>query len=241
MPEQGVAWRPACADAEPVGQVRGGLGPAASAPPHWRSFGGGEGAGQARQQLLLAGVAAVQGAHAHLGPLGHRANRASRVGDEHLAGGLQDQLVVAGCLGPPGRSAARSWVPCHHLNSFPHYTAELAGEALTFIHVRGTGPNPTPLLLLHGWPDSICRYLKLWGMREGAYTMVQGTKPQTLAFALNDSPAGFAAGIIEKFHGWSDCDGRNTRRRTTRRSATLRRRPLGTMVLHAFAGARSAS
>jgi Epoxide hydrolase N terminus len=48
-----------------------------------------------------------------------------------------------------------------HLNSFPHYTAELAGEALTFIHARGTGPNPTPLLLLHGWPDSICRCLKL--------------------------------------------------------------------------------
>jgi pimeloyl-ACP methyl ester carboxylesterase len=46
-----------------------------------------------------------------------------------------------------------------------------------------------------------------WGMREGAYAMVQGTKPQTLAFALNDSPVGFAAWIIEKFHGWSDCDG----------------------------------
>jgi len=48
-----------------------------------------------------------------------------------------------------------------HLNSFPHYTAELAGQSLTFIHARGTGPNPTPLLLLHGWPDSMCRYLKL--------------------------------------------------------------------------------
>jgi pimeloyl-ACP methyl ester carboxylesterase len=46
-----------------------------------------------------------------------------------------------------------------------------------------------------------------WGMGEGAYAMVQGTKPQTLAFALNDSPVGFAAWIIEKFHGWSDCDG----------------------------------
>ena len=37
--------------------------------------------------------------------------------------------------------------------------------------------------------------------------MVQGTKPQTLAFALNDSAVGFAVWIIEKFHGWSDCDG----------------------------------
>jgi pimeloyl-ACP methyl ester carboxylesterase len=212
-----------------------------------------------------------------------------------------------------------------YLNSFPHYTAELDGEELTFIHVRGTGPDPIPLLLLHGWPDSVCRYLKLiplltdpdshggdpgicfdvavpwligryrggsraprsglfrhiaeqlwtlmtrelgyqrfgaaggdggsviaqllgvhhpdsvlgvhltdlgftiafaqfpdlseaeqryfgelqgWSMQEGAYAMVQGTKPQTLAFGLNDSPVGFAAWIIEKFRTWSDCDGR---------------------------------
>jgi pimeloyl-ACP methyl ester carboxylesterase len=212
-----------------------------------------------------------------------------------------------------------------YLNSFPHFTAELDGEELTFIHVRGTGPDPIPLLLLHGWPDSVCRYLKLiplltdpashggdpgicfdvavpwligryrggsraprsglfrhiaeqlwtlmtrelgyqrfgaaggdggsviaqllgvhhpdsvlgvhltdlgftiafaqfpdlteaeqryfaelqgWSMQEGAYAMVQGTKPQTLALGLNDSPVGFAAWIIEKFRTWSDCDGR---------------------------------
>ena len=212
-----------------------------------------------------------------------------------------------------------------YLNSFPHFTTELDGEELTFIHVRGTGPDPIPLLLLHGWPDSVCRYLKLiplltdpdshggdpgicfdvavpwligryrggsraprsglfrhiaeqlwtlmtrelgyqrfgaaggdggsviaqllgvhhpdsvlgvhltdlgftiafaqfpdlseaeqryfgelqgWSMQEGAYAMVQGTKPQTLAFGLNDSPVGFAAWIIEKFRTWSDCDGR---------------------------------
>ena len=212
-----------------------------------------------------------------------------------------------------------------YLNSFPHFTTELDGEELTFIHVRGTNPEPIPLLLLHGWPDSVCRYLKLiplltdpashggdpgicfevvvpwligryrggsraprsglfrhiaeqlwtlmtrelgyqrfgaaggdggsviaqllgvhhpdsvlgvhltdlgftiafaqfpdlseaeqryfgelqgWSMQEGAYAMVQGTKPQTLAFGLNDSPVGFAAWIIEKFRTWSDCDGR---------------------------------
>lgn len=212
-----------------------------------------------------------------------------------------------------------------YLNSFPHFTTELDGEELTFIHVRGTDPDPIPLLLLHGWPDSVCRYLKLiplltdpashggdpgicfdvvvpwligryrggsraprsglfrhiaeqlwtlmtrelgyqrfgaaggdggsviaqllgvhhpdsvlgvhltdlgftiafaqfpdlseaeqryfaelqgWSMQEGAYAMVQGTRPQTLAFGLNDSPVGFAAWIIEKFRTWSDCDGR---------------------------------
>jgi len=39
---------------------------------------------------------------------------------------------------------------------------------------------------------------------EVAYQQIQGTKPQTLGVGLNDSPAGLAAWITEKFHGWSD-------------------------------------
>jgi pimeloyl-ACP methyl ester carboxylesterase len=40
-----------------------------------------------------------------------------------------------------------------------------------------------------------------------AYQEIQGTKPQTLGYGLSDSPAGLAAWIVEKFHGWSDHDG----------------------------------
>ena len=36
---------------------------------------------------------------------------------------------------------------------------------------------------------------------------MQGTKPQTLGYGLNDSPAGLAAWIVEKFRAWCDCDG----------------------------------
>ena len=39
------------------------------------------------------------------------------------------------------------------------------------------------------------------------YQEIQGTKPQTLGYGLNDSPAGLAAWIVEKFHGWSDHPG----------------------------------
>jgi pimeloyl-ACP methyl ester carboxylesterase len=46
-----------------------------------------------------------------------------------------------------------------------------------------------------------------WLMQEGAYAMVQSTRPQTLAYGLNDSPAGLAAWIVEKFRAWSDCGG----------------------------------
>ncbi len=42
---------------------------------------------------------------------------------------------------------------------------------------------------------------------ETGYQAIQGTKPQSLGYALNDSPAGLAAWIVEKFRSWSDCDG----------------------------------
>jgi pimeloyl-ACP methyl ester carboxylesterase len=212
------------------------------------------------------------------------------------------------------------------LNGFAWFTATIDDNELCFIHERGQGPNPTPLILLHGWPDSVVRYLKLipmltnpgahggdpnqsfdvivpslvgykanaqdtglrqhpfkhiaqvcWQLmtaelgyqkfgavggdggsplaqlmavdhpdsiiglhltdlgfqatmgdtpdpskdeqkylqkatqtsyQEGAYAMQMGTKPQTLAYGLTDSPVGMAAWIIEKFHTWSDCHGK---------------------------------
>jgi microsomal epoxide hydrolase len=49
--------------------------------------------------------------------------------------------------------------------------------------------------------------LEHWLREETGYQWIQGTKPQTLAFALTDSPVGLAAWIIEKFRTWSDCGG----------------------------------
>jgi pimeloyl-ACP methyl ester carboxylesterase len=46
-----------------------------------------------------------------------------------------------------------------------------------------------------------------WQQKDGAYALIQGTRPYTLARGLNDSPAGLASWIIDKFHAWSDCDG----------------------------------
>ena len=44
-----------------------------------------------------------------------------------------------------------------------------------------------------------------WWYMEGGYNIVQSTKPQTLSFGLNDSPAGLAAWMVEKFYSWSGC------------------------------------
>jgi pimeloyl-ACP methyl ester carboxylesterase len=54
--------------------------------------------------------------------------------------------------------------------------------------------------------------LQHWLHEEQAYGMIQGTRPQTLAYGLTDSPVGLAAWIVEKFRSWSDCSGDVERR-----------------------------
>ena len=49
--------------------------------------------------------------------------------------------------------------------------------------------------------------MKRFAAEESAYASEQGTKPQTVGAALNDSPAGLLGWIVEKFRAWSDCDG----------------------------------
>jgi microsomal epoxide hydrolase len=44
--------------------------------------------------------------------------------------------------------------------------------------------------------QEFARFIQGWWFREGAYAMLQSTKPQSLAFALNDSPAGLAAWFV---------------------------------------------
>jgi pimeloyl-ACP methyl ester carboxylesterase len=46
-----------------------------------------------------------------------------------------------------------------------------------------------------------------WYNVEGAYAHQHRTKPITLSYALNDSPVGLCAWIVEKFQSWSDCSG----------------------------------
>jgi microsomal epoxide hydrolase len=216
------------------------------------------------------------------------------------------------------------------LNQFAQFRADIDGFGIHFLHERGKGPSPLPLILTHGWPDSFFRMYKIlpmltdptrfggdpadsfdvivpslpgygfsdrpnergmtplrtaelwarlmgdvlgyqrfaaaggdigsgvtrclagahperlvgihltdtdggtplngkppdlseaeqqhlnavrqWRMQEGAYAMMHATKPQTLAYGLNDSPAGLAAWIVEKFRAWSDCEGEVERR-----------------------------
>jgi pimeloyl-ACP methyl ester carboxylesterase len=47
------------------------------------------------------------------------------------------------------------------LNTFAQFKTDVDGVGIHFIHERGKGPNPTPLLLIHGFPDSFYRYHKV--------------------------------------------------------------------------------
>jgi pimeloyl-ACP methyl ester carboxylesterase len=208
------------------------------------------------------------------------------------------------------------------LNSFSHFKSSIDGTGIHFIHAKGKGANAIPLLLIHGYPDSFVRFLKVipllmeadkdglsfdlvipslpgygfsdiphepgmnpqrmaslftklminelgysqfivhggdwgsviaeqialnnpqyligihladvpwwhlftippealtegekkylqtgqqWSKTEGAYSMIQSTKPKSLGYGLNDSPIGLAGWIIEKFYSWSDCKGK---------------------------------
>ena len=76
--------------------------------------------------------------------------------------------------------------------------------------------------------------LASWLKEETGYQWIQGTRPQTLAFALSDSPAGLAAWITEKFRAWSDCGG-------DIESVITRDRLLANISLYWFTGAIGSS
>jgi pimeloyl-ACP methyl ester carboxylesterase len=73
-----------------------------------------------------------------------------------------------------------------------------------------------------------------WVKERSGYSTIQGTRPQTLAYGLTDSPAGLAAWIAEKFHAWSDNDG-------TIESAIPRDAMLANISLYWFTGAIGSS
>jgi microsomal epoxide hydrolase len=81
-------------------------------------------------------------------------------------------------------------------------------------HLRGIHLNLLPLRRDAGMfanPSQAERAyigeLEAFLKEETGYQWIQGTRPQTLAFALSDSPVGLAAWITEKYRAWTDCDG----------------------------------
>ncbi len=49
------------------------------------------------------------------------------------------------------------------LNEFPQFTTEIDGQTIHFLHVRSPEPDALPLILIHGWPNSVVEFMKLIG------------------------------------------------------------------------------
>jgi epoxide hydrolase len=89
------------------------------------------------------------------------------------------------------------------------YLPDICANRLLGLHFNSLDPIPprnveNPLELLT--PDEAQRIAtwndRQWGLT--GYSHLQETQPQTLSFALSDSPVGLAAWITEKFHSWTD-------------------------------------
>ena len=66
------------------------------------------------------------------------------------------------------KSISKYWISKYNwkkqeekLNSFSNFTTSIDGLKIHFIKEKGSGKNPTPLLLLHGWPGSIIEFLEI--------------------------------------------------------------------------------
>lgn len=92
-------------------------------------------------------------------------------------------------------------VVTEHLGrSYPEHVVGIHLTEVSFIH---TFQKPAHL------SDAEKEYLaamEQFQMTEGAYNMIQSTRPQTLAYGLDDSPTGLAAWIVEKFQSMKGSD-----------------------------------
>jgi pimeloyl-ACP methyl ester carboxylesterase len=80
-------------------------------------------------------------------------------------------------------------------------------EAVIGIHLTTLESDLAPVINDAELSDAERSYLAVtreWDTTERGYSAIQSTKPQTVGYGLNDSPAGLAAYIGEKWHSWSD-------------------------------------
>ncbi len=120
-----------------------------------------------------------------------------------IGAGLMARLgyETYGVQGGDWGSAVSRW----HAFSYPERVVGLHLNMMT------TGPpagveDPTEGIPPEELERSQARTAFYFGEEDG-YSRLQGTRPQTLGYALNDSPAGQAAWIVEKFRAWCDCNG----------------------------------
>jgi pimeloyl-ACP methyl ester carboxylesterase len=97
------------------------------------------------------------------------------------------------------------------LNQFSHFRAEVDGLGIHFIHERGKGPNPTPIILTHGWPSSFFEMLKIiplltdpeshGGKAEDAFDVIVPSLP---GYGFSDRPTQRGMTVSRIADIWAD-------------------------------------
>lgn len=77
-------------------------------------------------------------------------------------------------------------------------------EGIHMVNVNWFYPPPDDITPAE---ESYLRAAQHWRAQEGAYAMLHASKPRSIAAALQDSPVGLAAWIVEKLDAWLDGDG----------------------------------
>ena len=85
--------------------------------------------------------------------------------------------------------------------AYPRNVVGIHISLLAIPRERPTIAQPSPA------EEAFFEQLAIWLREETGYSQMMATKPQTLSYALTDSPVGLAAWILEKFRTLSDCEG----------------------------------
>ncbi|RSM72760.1 epoxide hydrolase [Amycolatopsis sp. WAC 01375] len=101
------------------------------------------------------------------------------------------------------------------LNEYPQFTTEIDGQNIHFLHVRSPEPDATPLILTHGWPNSVFEYLDLIGRLTDPRS--NGGDPADAFHVVIPSLPGFGFSGPTREKGWN-------RYRTAQAWAELMRR-----------------
>lgn len=126
-----------------------------------------------------------------------------RVRDARLADPIPGETNAFGPTAAYMQDLRNHWVHDYdwraterRLNAFKHFRTQVEGEALHFIVEEGSGTNPRPLMLLHGWPHNFISFLdvieplahpeRFGGRVEDAFTVVLPSFPGT---GFSDKPA----------------------------------------------------
>jgi epoxide hydrolase len=155
-------------------------------------------------------------------PAGHGGNPADAF---HVVAPSLPGFGFSSPLASPGWDTgriARAWADLMHRLGYHRYGAQGGDTGAVVspelgrtdpdhvigVHVNnlGTFPSgdPAELAGLSEADQARLVFMDKWGQEMSGYATIQATRPQTLAYALTDSPAGQLAWIVEKFKEWTD-------------------------------------